>query len=148
MTRTAVLNSDNALFSFGNHLLSDTKEFCFFCKDMMQGLLSGLLMLLGSSQLMASDFASVVATLPSGLDNAVFQELFSGSSVGGLQIAAAVLLFISTKRGIARTIGVLALIALVLMQNSGVSTEEFLTGASDGLRGLADRLESAGMSFG
>ena len=146
MTSTALTTNNSAFLDMGQRLFSESQAFGLFCKDIVQGLLSGLMMIAGSTQLMTGEAIATLAAFPPVLDSAFLQDVLSGRTMGGLEVIVAALLFFSARRGLARTIGVLALVGYLAFQNMGLTGADLLTGASNGLRTLADSLEAAGMT--
>ena len=145
MTTVTLSSQNNGFAEFGTRIMTDSMKFSLFCKDVVQGLLSGLMVIAGSAQMMVTDYTGSV--LPAGFSGAFFEDLFSGRMMGVMQIAVAALLFISTRRGSARTLGILALLGYVAFHNSGVTLEAVLSGTSSLLVQLAEQLEQTSMKL-
>ena len=134
----AAFAPQNPFAAAGSRFFAGGMEFSLFCKDILQGLFSALMLIVGSGHMMAGD---ATVALPIGLDGAFFDSLFTGRMMGALEIGVAALLFLSTRRGVARTLGVLALLAYIALHNSGVSVGDLTASASAALRDAADALD-------
>ena len=139
MTAQITAASTNPFFAAGERFTRNGVEFSLFCKDVLQGLVSALMLIVGTGHMMAEDAALSIA--PAGLDGAFFEALLSGRMMGALEIGVAALLFLSTRRGVARTLGVLVLLGYVGFHNTGLTAGDLLSGASSTLFRLAEALE-------
>lgn len=123
----------------GERLAHQSLEAGMFCKDILQGLLSAVMLIAGSTSMMAGD--AIVNAIPAGFEGSALEGIFTGRTMGLMEIGVAVLLFVATRRGIARTLGVMALIAFVAVNGSGLTTNDLAASASTALHGLADTLD-------
>lgn len=128
----------------GRGFLRRPRAFTLFCKDVLQGLLSGVFLLSGMASMAPED--GLISQL-AHLEVAGVSPFTGETMAGGLQILAAALLFVSARGGVARTLGLTALIGYLALQHAGFMGDDFLAGASDGLRRLADTLEAASASM-
>ena len=100
-------------------------------------------MIAGSSQVFFTDVAAYATQLPELLNSSMLESLMVGKGAGGIMLVAAVLLFFSAKRSIARTVGVAGLFGFLTLQNMGVNGGDFLVGLSEGLRVVAGAIDVA-----
>lgn len=149
MTNATIQPASHA-FALSPQIMTNTKEMGLFCKDVLQGLLSGVMVVSGSTHLMASDLVNVLPAALNGsfLEGGSLAGLLQGQSMGVLQLLIAALLFVSTRRGIARTLGILALVAYLGANSAGLMVQDFTVAASSALRGLANMIEATGMTVG
>ncbi len=131
---------------FGAQFTDRSIEASKFCKDVIQGLLSALMLIAGSTSLTAGE--ALAAAIPAGFEGSALEAVFSGRVMGAMEIAVAVLLFIATRRGIARTLGVMALIAYVAAHGSGLTAADIASATSALLTMLAERLDSVALMAG
>ncbi len=113
-----------------------------FCKDTAQGACAGLLSLLGASHILAP--SSAAASL-GGVQSitGLLERAASGGFAGPVELLGATVLFLTARRTIARTIGLLLFIGFMAATVNGYSMQEMLTVLSDLLRaaaGLLDRI--------
>ncbi|MEL7486380.1 MAG: hypothetical protein AAGJ87_04070 [Pseudomonadota bacterium] len=134
----------NPVFAAGSRFIENSREFSMFCKDAVQGLVSALMLIVGSGHMMTE--GATLANLPVGLDGAFLENLLSGRTMGALEIMVAGLLFLSTRRGVARTLGVLALLSYIGFHNTGLSVDDLISSASSALHQIADALEMTSFS--
>lgn len=140
---TATSNEFLPAVGAGTNILSGSREFSLMCKDTLQGIISGLMMIAGSSQVFFTDVAAYATQLPELLNSSMLESLMVGKGAGGIMLVAAVLLFFSAKRSIARTVGVAGLFGFLTLQNMGVNGGDFLVGLSEGLRVVAGAIDVA-----
>ncbi len=97
-----------------------------FAKDAIQGSCSGLLALLGASQLsgVAGGFATVGSEIQS-LDG-LWQSLSATGFAGPMELFAGIVLFFAARRTIARTLGLVAFIAFVVAFAQGYTVADML----------------------
>ncbi len=101
-----------------------------FVKDSIQGSCSGLLALLGASQLsgVAGGFATVGSEIQS-LDG-LWQSLSASGLAGPVELFAGIVLFFAARRTIARTLGLVAFIAGVAAYAQGYTITDMLSALS------------------
>ncbi|MEM8770831.1 MAG: hypothetical protein AAGD92_04180 [Pseudomonadota bacterium] len=96
---------------------SNAKRTSLFCKDILQGGAVGLLTMIGAERVIAAP----TGVYPFDLTN--LPSLSASPMMGAVEILAAAALFFATRRGFARTIGLMGIIAYLWMANSGVGAE-------------------------
>lgn len=118
-----------------------------FFKDTAQGACSGLLSLLGATHMMGAPTALAPAN---GFQSfhGILERLASGGLAGPAELAGAVVLFLTARRTIARTLGVLLFIGFMAGSANGYTFSEMLTTLSDLLKGAAGVLDSIPQSEG
>ncbi len=110
--------------------------FALFCKDTFQGFMSALLTIVGSIQ--AFTAGPLYANADLSFDALIFDGLANSRLVGGVEIIAAALLFLSTTRSIARTLGVVLILGFIMVQNAGLSGHDITSALSHSFRAVAD----------
>ncbi len=113
-----------------------------FIKDAIQGSCSGLLTLVGVSQLSGASggFATVGSEIES-LDG-LWQTLSTTGLAGPVELFAGVVLFFAARRTIARTLGLLVFIAGVAAYAQGYTATDMLSALSWLLENAAVILQS------
>lgn len=115
---------------------SSAAEFALFCKDTLQGIVSALLSIVGGVQ--AFNAGPLYASIDHDLKTWIIDGLAGSRLIGGIEIAAAALLFLSTTRSIARTLGVVLLLGFIIFQNAGLTGRDIATALSYSFRTVAD----------
>ena len=113
-----------------------------FCGDLAQGLLSGLVFVVGALQMGAEELAAGLPSL-SG-ESSFVDQVFQGQTVGLAQIIVAVLLFLHLKRGAARMLGLLAVIGYVAMHGAETTGSEMLLRVSNAVMHFSDFVQTFG----
>jgi len=113
-----------------------------FVKDAIQGSCSGLLALVGASQLTGASVG--IATVGSEIEslNGLWQSLSASGLAGPVELFAGVVLFFAARRTIARTVGLIAFIAFVVAYAQGYTATDMLGVASSLLESVAALLQS------
>ncbi len=120
-----------------------------FCKDILQTIASFMLFLGGSLGMIASDPVGALRHLLMSLMNSqdLAPALVMGEMNAVLQVGAGVLLFLATRRGLARLTGIVLILAYIAAQQTGFMSSDIsgfavsiLTYLSDVLQMTADSL--------
>ena len=113
-----------------------------FCKDTVQGACAGLLSLLGATHILTG--SNGVAGPVAGPESfaAVLERFAAGGLAGPVELIGAVVLFLTARRTIARTLGLLLFIGFIAAYMRGYSVPDILTALSALLEGAAGALES------
>jgi len=114
-----------------------------FITDTVRGSCSGLLALLGGTHITGTASAM---TLPAGTESFVglMEQLSVGGLTGPVEILGGAALFLTARRAIARTLGLLLFIGFAAAYANGYSVPEMLTALSDLLKraaGLIDAIQ-------
>ncbi len=141
MARSNTIHA-GSVFSSPQNITNGAKEFGLFCKDVTQGLMSGVMAIAGALQLAFEQYAA--SNFTPILNGTSFEGVLDGKSFGVIQIAVAGLLFFSARRGIARTTGLLALFGYIALNNYGVTVDDFASQASSALIMLGETLNASG----
>ena len=112
-----------------------------FVLDSFRGACAGLLALLGASHATGAGFVSAPAAgeLP-GLTQ-VMEQMSVGGLAGPVELIVGFVLFLTTRRIIARTLGLLGFIGLMVAYTKGYSLEEILLMAAGGLQWASEMIE-------
>jgi hypothetical protein len=113
-----------------------------FVKDAIQGSCSGLLALVGASQL--SGASGGIATVGSEIEsfNGLWQSLSASGLAGPVELFAGIVLFFAARRTIARTLGLLVFIAGVVAYAQGYTVTDMVSVVSSLLENAAAILQS------
>ena len=100
-----------------------------FCKDTLQGACGGLLTVLGATHMSAAQTSLPITTAASNIGSitGVLQQLSVGALAGPLELLGGVALFLTARRTIARTLGVLVFIGYLAARVNGYELSEILT---------------------
>ncbi|NNE42407.1 MAG: hypothetical protein HKN14_15980 [Marinicaulis sp.] len=114
-----------------------------FALDAFRGACAGLLGLLGASHTTGAGFVSAPAAgeMP-GLTQ-VMEQMSVGGLAGPVELLGGLVLFLTTRRTIARTLGLLGFIGLMAAYSNGYSLDEILLMAAGGLQRASEFLEGA-----
>lgn len=112
-----------------------------FCKDTAQGACAGLLSLLGASHLLGAP-SSVASVGGVQSFSGLLERFATGGFAGPVELIGATVLFLTARRTIARTIGLLLFIGFMAAYVNGYSLAEMLSALSELLRGAAGVLEA------
>ena len=115
-----------------------------FFVDAVRGACSGLLALLGGTHITGT--ASTITPAGAGFDALpqILEQFSAGGLAGPAELLAGIVLFMTARRTIARTLGLLAFIAFTVAYVNGYSLVDMLTALSDFLAAVAGRLEAGG----
>lgn len=113
-----------------------------FIKDAVQGSCSGLLALIGASQL--SGASGGLATVGSEIEslNGLWQSLSASGLAGPVELFGGIVLFFAARRTIARTLGLLVFIAGVVAYAQGYTVTDMVSVLSSLLENAAAILQS------
>ena len=123
----------------GGGIAGPAFDACLFCKDLLQGVSAALLGIIGAIHMSLQD--GLPTELPVNWDIGLIENLSAGNGMAGLQIIAAASLFFATRRGVARTLGVLVILFYLIMHNYGYGSGEIKAQLASIIHSLADLLE-------
>jgi hypothetical protein len=112
-----------------------------FVKDAIQGSCSGLLALVGVSQLSGASGLATVGSEIESLDG-LWQSLSASGLAGPVELFAGIVLFFAARRTIARTLGLLVFIAGVVAYAQGYTVTDMVSVLSSLLEHAAAILQS------
>ncbi|MEM9494635.1 MAG: hypothetical protein AAGA09_01430 [Pseudomonadota bacterium] len=114
-----------------------------FCKDTMQGACAGILALLGA-QHTAGAATTPMAAPGGGLPSLgpILENLSMGGLAGPLELMGGVALFLAARRTIARTIGLVGFIAILVAYMNGYDFTQMLAALSDILQRVAGFIDT------
>lgn len=113
-----------------------------FATDATRGACSGLLALLGGMHMTGAVSAQQFSA-PAGLESlgAMLQQMSMGGIAGPVELIGGLALFLTARRAIARTLGLLAFIAFVVAYAQGYSIADMIAFISTLFTGAAGALE-------
>lgn len=113
-----------------------------FFMDTAKGACAGLLTLLGGTHMMGSVNAQQLAA-PVGLESitTLLQQFSMGGFSGPVELLGGIVLFLTARRTIARTLGLLAFIAMVVAYTQGYTLVDLLPLLSSLFTGAAGALD-------
>ena len=107
--------------AYGGSIIGPITGLVGFLMDMVRGSCAGLLTLLGVLHM--TQGAQAAPAAPQGLETiaAIAQQFSMNGFAGPAELIGGLVLFLTARRGIARTLGVLAFIALVAAYAQGIT---------------------------
>ena len=118
-------------------------SFIGFASDAVRGMCAGLLALLGGMHITGA--AAPAASYDAGFEplSGLLQQLSVTGFSGPAELIGGVILFLTARRAIARTLGLLAFIAFLLAYANGYSLSDMLTALSSLLAWASGALDQA-----
>ena len=126
-------------------VMAGAKESALFCKDTLQGVAAGALSIIGALHISAEDLITTNSEI--FVDAGLLEGLSMGRSMGFIEVLAAIFLFLATRRGIARALGVLLVFTYIILTNSGYTTADLAAIVAASLHQIADRIDPALMAM-
>ena len=147
MNTVSLIGENSAPAFLTSGMANSAGLFALFCKDIVQAVTSAILMFGGVIQTAAMDdtFLGGLVAQVTAHEHGIIQSLLNGDMNGILQIAAAMLLFVSTRRGTARLAGIVLVLGYIAARQAGIMQGDFAHQAAQFLTYLATVLESAAM---